>query len=208
MIRRVLPWLFVFVAVAAACGDSDVVTEPGDTSTASTVIDTAPTTTIPISVSGRALPPYLEVGSDGAIGAVAPSAKGSDLLTGETIAITVVDQPLVVAFFAHWCPHCQREVDELTAWFVDNELPDGVDFAAVSTFEDATRNNHPPADWLGSKDWPYPVIADSDGFAAAEAFGATSIPFWIFINSDGTVVERVSGNLGPDELAARFAALS
>ena len=47
-----------------------------------------------------------------------------------TVRIEVVDKPLVVAFFAHWCPHCQREVDELTTWMVDNDLPANVDFAA------------------------------------------------------------------------------
>lgn len=210
MTRRVLPWLFVAFIVAAGCGDGDAdsTVNPGDGGTASTVIDTVPGTTIPTTVSGRALTPMAEAGPDAAVGALAPQAAGSDLLTGETVSIEVADQPLVIAFFAHWCPHCQREVDELTAWFVDNELPAGVDFATVSTFENATRENHPPADWLGGKNWPYPVIADSEGFAAAEAFGVTRIPFWVFVNSDGTVAARVAGNLGPEALAAGFAGLS
>lgn len=207
--------LVVAAVLAAACGDGDSVSEAGDAADQpATSVEASPTseladssevapTTVPTAVSGRALPVF-EGQPDAAIGEEAPVALGSDLLTGETISAAVADQPMVIAFFAHWCPHCQREVQELTAWLESNTLPAGVDFLAVSTFEDAERGNHPPAKWLGDEGWTYPVFADTDGFAVAEAFGVPSIPFWVVLNADGTVAGRVAGNLGPEELVDLF----
>ena len=54
-------------------------------------------------------------------------ATGVDLLTNELVRIAPEGRPLVVAFFAHWCPHCQREVDALTEWLLANKLPSNVD---------------------------------------------------------------------------------
>ncbi len=159
-------------------------------------------------VSGRALPPFEQPAGDPAIGAVAPLVTGGDLLTAEPVTIEAAGRPLAIGFFAHWCPHCQREVDEITEWLAaGNQFPAGVDFMTVSTFEDATRGNHPPAAWLSNKGWPFPVVADTDGFAAAEAFGVASIPFFVFIDADGVVIGRLSGNVGPEALAEIFGSI-
>ena len=100
------------------------------------------------SVEGRALAPFETTDNDSAVGKLAPIATGVDLLTNELVRIAPEGRPLVVAFFAHWCPHCQREVDALTEWLLANKLPSNVDLFAISTFEAPERGNHPPSRWF------------------------------------------------------------
>ena len=208
MNRRVWPWLLVLSIAVAACGDS---ASDDDAGGASTDVTVAPTETIAhfeTTVSGRALPLFESVDSDTAPGAEAPMATGSDLLTGETVELVTAGRPLAIGFFAHWCPHCQREVDELTAWLETNDLPDSVDFVGVSTFEDSQRENHPPAEWFANEGWNHPVIGDTADIAVAQAFGVSSVPFWVLVNADGTVAARLSGNVGPAALADILSALA
>ena len=159
-------------------------------------------------VSGMALDPFDSTESDPAVGQLAPSVFGVDLLTGKTVRVTPAGRPLVVAFFAHWCPHCQREVATLTEWLLANKLPGNVDLIAVSTFEAPERGNHPPKKWLSEQGWKHPVVADTSSQAIAEAFGAMSVPYFVFIEADGTVAFRMSGNLGPDQLSVAMRRLA
>lgn len=159
-------------------------------------------------VKGKALTPYDGAEEDPAIGQPAPSVSGLDLLTGESVLVAPSGRPLVVAFFAHWCPHCQQEVATLTDWLLANKLPSTVDLIAVSTFEAPERGNHPPARWLSDNGWRHPVIPDTPSMTVAEAFGATSVPYFVFIEADGTVAFRMSGNLGPDQLSSAMKRLA
>ena len=116
---------------------------------------------------------------------------------------------MVVAFYAHWCPHCQAEVDDLTKWLESNELPAGVDFYAVSVLEDPTRGNHPPEKWLRDKGWQHPVVADTPALSVVDAFGLQSVPYLVAVDANNEVVLRFAGNIpgGPPELAALFTLL-
>ena len=218
--RRLIALCAVVVLLLAGCGggddDSSVGTSSGDTAD----VESAPSSTAdegdgtdvtpgggPTTVTGPVLAPF-QAGDDPTIGSEAPVAVGSDLLTGESITVAPADRPLAIAFFAHWCPHCQREVTELTEWLATNELPSGVDLVAISTIEDSSRDNHPPEDWLRREGWTHPIIPDTPDFGVAEAFGLSSVPYWVFVNADGTVALRIAGNLGPDQLAAIFTQLT
>ena len=198
MIRWLIPALLVPMLIAGACrgGQGDSSVEQVDETITQSV------------VSGMALDPFDSTESDPAVGQLAPSVSGVDLLTGKTVRVTPAGRPLVVAFFAHWCPHCQREVATLTEWLLANKLPGNVDLIAVSTFEAPERGNHPPKKWLSEQGWKHPVVADTSSQAIAEAFGVMSVPYFVFIEADGTVAFRMSGNLGPDQLSVAMRRLA
>ena len=196
--RWLLPALIVPMLIAGACrGDSEQapLTQAQDVVTES-------------SVEGRALASFETTENDSAVGKLAPIATGLDLLTNELVRVAPQGRPLVVAFFAHWCPHCQTEVAALTEWLLANQLPSNVDLIAISTFEAPERGNHPPARWLKDEGWKHSVIADSSSLALSDAFGAMSVPYFVFIEADGTVAFRISGNLGPRELSAAMKRLA
>ncbi len=161
----------------------------------------------PTQVSGRALPLFAQSPNDAAIGRAAPVVLGTDLLTGAEVRIEAQGRPLVVAFYAHWCPHCQAEVTALTEWLATNELPAGVDFYALSVLEDPSRGNHPPAQWLRDEGWAHPVVADTTRGSAVEAFGLASVPYLVAVDADGAVALRHAGSVAPQDLAALFSAL-
>ena len=103
--------------------------------------------------------------------------------------------PKVIAFLAHWCPHCQAEVPRLTAWADAGNAPDDVDIVAVSTNVSQVRPNFPPSDWLDEEGWPFPTMKDDALSSAHSAFGAGGFPYFVVVDADGNVVNRTSGEL-------------
>jgi hypothetical protein len=44
------------------------------------------------------------------------------------------------------------------------------------------------------------VIADDTAFSAGDAFGLNAFPFWVFVDADGTVAGRLTGELPPEAI--------
>lgn len=216
LVRRAAVWVILLCAagLVAACGGGETTADTGapDDAAATTsgpaaatsAADAAPGLT---EVSGTALPQFERSDGDPAIGRTPPVVVGTDLLTGDVVRIESRGRPIVIAFYAHWCPHCQAEVTDLTAWLETNELPPGVDFYAVSVLEDPARGNHPPDDWLRGEGWQHPVIADTPARSVVSAFGLQSVPYLVAISAENAVVLRHAGNVGPADLAAYFGSL-
>ncbi len=161
----------------------------------------------PVTVEGTALAEFPETGEDPAIGATAPTLEGSTF-TGEPITIGGAgDQPTLVVFVAHWCPHCQAEVPRLVEWKADGTIPEDIRLVAVATSTEAAQPNYPPQDWLEGEDWPGDVMADSEDDTAAGAYGVSGFPFFVALNADGTVAERGSGELDQAGIESLVASL-
>jgi len=151
----------------------------------------------PVTVTGTALPRYPDSGADPAIGLSAPEISGFSF-DGTPVSITADGKPKIIAILAHWCSHCQNDVELLTPYIQDNGMPHLVEFYAISTLADASSPNWPPSKWL--KDWPVPTIADSSTSQAAQALGVSAFPFFVFITADGNVDFRFPGEVQPDVL--------
>ncbi|MGI8938357.1 MAG: TlpA family protein disulfide reductase [Iamia sp.] len=66
-----------------------------------------------VTAEGEPLAPYVADSADPAIGQVAPTLTGIDP-AGDPVTIDPgAEGPMVIAFVAHWCPHCQAEVPRL-----------------------------------------------------------------------------------------------
>lgn len=113
----------------------------------------------------------------------------------------------VIVVVAHWCPHCQREVPRIVDWAKEGKLPDGVEVTTIATASSDSQANYPPAAWLAQEDWPFDTIADDETGSAAEALGLDGYPFMVFVNADGTVAKRTSGELPIDDFDANVEAL-
>lgn len=161
--------------------------------------------TQPVTVDGAALPQHDDSGDDTAVGETAPTLRGSTF-TGDSVTVGgPSDQPSIVVFVAHWCPHCQAEVPRLVEWRADGTIPDDIRLVAVATATDENQPNYPPQEWLEGEGWPDDVMADSEDAAAAEAYGLDAYPYFVALNADGTVAARGSGELdqqGIEDLVA------
>lgn len=160
-----------------------------------------------VTISGESLAPFAgDPGSDPAQGLPAPRLSGFDF-DGSTITVPSDGRPKVILFLAHWCPHCQNEVQSIVTYLRNNDLPANADLYSVATASSATRPNWPPSAWLEREGWPFPVIVDDEQNSAFEAFGRGAFPFYVFVDLDGRVVMRLSGEQDPVRLAELMQAL-
>src|SRR5690606_20036411 len=139
---------------------------------------------------------------DPAVGQTPPTLTGQDF-EGEPSSIDPGDgRATVVVFLAHWCPHCQKEVPMIQGWVDDGNLPDDVDLYAVTTATRADQNNYPPSEWLEREGWSEGILLDDPDQSAASAWGLTGYPYIVFIDAEGQVVRRASGELPEEDLDA------
>jgi thiol-disulfide isomerase/thioredoxin len=152
------------------------------------------------------LPPYAPGADDPAIGRPIPEVAGASF-DGTPVDIKVDGRPKLIAFIAHWCPHCQREVPVVQSWIDAKGMPAGVELISVVTSIDPTRPNYPPDAWLAREHWVVPVIVDADNQVASR-YGLPAFPYWVAVRADGTVAQRLTGELTPEELDALVALLT
>lgn len=159
-----------------------------------------------LTVSGAPLATLPTEGSDPAIGMTLPTLTGTGP-DGAAVVIGPTGAPQIVAVVAHWCPHCQAEVPRIVAWLRDNSLPGGATLTTLSTAIDPARPNFPPSTWLRNEGWTAPVLTDDAASSGLAALGIPSFPGFVFVNSDGTVAGRMTGELDPEQLATIAATL-
>ena len=127
-------------------------------------------------------------------------------LDGAPVDIALDGTAKAILFVAHWCPHCEAEVPRIQDAVDAGDWPDDVELVTVSTAIDPTAPNYPPEVWLQEAGWTAPVITDATG-SVATAYGLTAFPYFVFVNADGTVSARATGELPMDELAGYLEAL-
>lgn len=194
------PWLWVgllgvialAVAVALSVGSDDTEPIEGETGFAEII--------------GDPLVPYVQ--PDPAVGAPVPDISAVELATGERTRVGGDGVPRIYGFFAHWCPVCQAELPSLVDWLDAGGLPAGTDLVAISTAVDPSRGNYPPSAWFEREGFDDDVLLDGDDSALAAGFGLSAYPFWVAVDAEGLVVERISGELTPADLDALVATVS
>lgn len=181
------------VAFAASGGDDDRDVATGGGGTARTVQQYRA-----VDITGAALGEFTSTANDRAVGKAAPQLTGHSF-DGAPVHIGDDGRPKLLLFLAHWCPHCRAEVPVVRDWLAAGNGAD-LDVYAISTNATDDRPNWPPSKWLADEKWPTPVLVDDPDSSAARAFGLRSFPYFVFVNADGTVALRGSGELPPDEL--------
>jgi thiol-disulfide isomerase/thioredoxin len=159
-----------------------------------------------VQVVGNALPAYADPSNDTAIGKTMPTLHGISF-DGSPVTIEPNGKPQAIVFLSHSCPHCQAEMPRIVALSKQGKLA-GVDVTAVTTNTSPDLPNYPPSAWLKSAGWPYPVLADSKNADAASAYGLTAFPYFVFVDSQGKVVLRGTGEVTDDSLVKVFKALA
>jgi cytochrome c biogenesis protein CcmG/thiol:disulfide interchange protein DsbE len=144
------------------------------------------------------MPPDTAVDTS-ATGESAPIVIGADF-DGNEVRIENDGRAKAVVLLAHWCPHCQNEVPEVQAWLDSGGGVEGVDLYSVATSMNSSRDNYPSSEWLDREGWTVPVVVDDQENSIYIAYGAGGFPFWVFVNSDGTVAARAAGRLGIDQI--------
>jgi thiol-disulfide isomerase/thioredoxin len=185
----------IAIAVAATTSGGD------DSNGKATAHETAPVT-----VDGTKIPELTDTANDRAVGDTIPTLNGVSF-DGSPVTLGPNGKPQMIVFLSHSCPHCQAEVPRIVALSKAGKL-DGVDVTAVTTNTSPELPNYPPSAWLKREHWPYPVLVDSKQFTALNAYGLPAFPYFVFVDKDGKVAARASGEIDPNDLAAAVKALA
>lgn len=164
----------------------------------------------PVAITGTPLATFTDAAQSGsepdtALCQQAPVLSGYDY-AGDPVTIDPAsDGPTLVVFLAHWCPHCNAEVPVLNDWRDSGDVPEGLNVVGVSTAAREGEENYPPDEWITDVDWTWPVLADGDISTdegvdgvfdtAFRAYGSTSFPTLAFVDGDGLLRWRLSGEV-------------
>ncbi|CAB4876654.1 unannotated protein [freshwater metagenome] len=196
-------WIIISALLVAVVGIAAVIAFTGDNKP----ITAAPSADLeqyrPVTVTGVPLAPMDGSATDPAVGTQAPEIVGASF-DGTPVSIKP-GAPTLVVLLAHWCPHCQREVPRLVDWNKAGKLPAGVNVVGIATGTSPDKPNFPPSSWLSTEGWPWPVLADSGTRVAADALGLTGFPTFVFLDAQGKVLFRTSGEVEMTTLSGMIA---
>jgi len=116
---------------------------------------------------------------------------------GKVVELASISQPVVIDFWAAWCPFCVAELPELEA--VHQEFGDKVQFLGIHRSE--TESIEKGQEFADDKGVTYPLLKDSTGDVYdVYSGGQPFMPVAYFIDADGIIQERVLGPKSKDKI--------
>lgn len=134
------------------------------------------------------------------VGQKAPDFTLTRLEGGSLALADLRGQPIVINFWATWCPPCLEELPALQAAYLAHR--DEINFVAISVKEESGV----VAQFITQHGITLPVLLDSNG-AAVDLYGVRGLPTTVFIDKQGVVVDRHLGGLDPPTLNTYLAGL-
>lgn len=122
--------------------------------------------------------------------ATAPAPKWTDftLETPDgrkvTLAAFVGKKPVLLAFWATWCPYCNAAIPRLKG-FGTGPLRDRMTLLAIDYLESREK----VASFVRAKGIPYTVLLDRDG-GVSRRYGLLGVPTYILIDRQGRIAWR------------------
>jgi thiol-disulfide isomerase/thioredoxin len=105
--------------------------------------------------------------------------------------------PIVLNFWASWCPPCKAELPDFEA--ACKKYEGKVTFLMVNLTDGQRETVEVAKDFVASQGYTFPVYFDTK-YEAAYAYGVSSIPQTYFINADGSPEARATGMISAAQL--------
>ena len=108
-------------------------------------------------------------------------------------------KPTVAAFFANWCPRCEREIPELLT--LSRQIGDQVNFVGINMMDHAGGLGD-ARKWGIAGEWPLARDVGNGNASRLSAltFGATGSPLNVIYDAEGRVVQVIRGEVSPEVL--------
>jgi len=129
------------------------------------------------------------------------SAPDFTVYTTDGEAVTLHEsfgKPLVVNFWATWCPPCKAEMPDFDELY--KEYGDRVDFMMVNLTDGNRDTVAAVKDFIAEKGYSFPVYCDSD-MTASYFYGVQSIPTTVFFDADGNIITTNVGMMSREALS-------
>lgn len=115
-------------------------------------------------------------------------------------------KPLVINYWATWCPYCVQELPDFLDIYRDYQ--DKVSFAFVDSTDADDETVENVTQWLADNEFDeLPVYYDLD-FEAQQSFDVFAYPTTVLVASDGTIVASSSGAIDPDAMRSALDSLA
>lgn len=106
-------------------------------------------------------------------------------------------KPIVVNFWATWCPPCKSELPYFDKMY--QEYDDEVEFLMVNLTDGKSDTVDSVKSFISQYDYKFPVYFDTM-FEAAYAYNLYAIPRTVFIDKDGNINASFSGAISEKKL--------
>ena len=110
-------------------------------------------------------------------------------------------KPVLLDFWATWCPPCEFQVPELNILYERYREGGQVGVFGISIDEDADSEVQ---DWMDEKGVEYPVLLGDDGLA--REYGALGFPTFVLVAPDGTIAWTHAGVIEHDKIEEKLEA--
>jgi thiol-disulfide isomerase/thioredoxin len=108
-------------------------------------------------------------------------------------------KPVVLNFWASWCPPCKGEMPHFNKEYAS--VKDEVVFMMVDLVDGQRETQEKGQKYVQGQGFDLPVYFDNNQ-QAASAYGISSIPDTLFIDSDGNIVNAYQGAIDEETLIA------
>ncbi|PWM86057.1 MAG: TlpA family protein disulfide reductase [Coprobacillus sp.] len=105
-------------------------------------------------------------------------------------------KPIVLNFWASWCPPCKAEMPHFENAFQERT---DIQFLMVNMTTSSRESLKAAKAFIAEEGYTFPVLFDTEG-AAAAAYGASSLPITFFIDKNGNLVTYGVGMLSAEIL--------
>lgn len=106
-------------------------------------------------------------------------------------------KPVVLNFWASWCPPCKGEMPHFNEIYADEK--DNVVFMMVDMVDGQRETQEKGQQYVIDQGYDLPVYFDNQQQAAA-TYGISSIPTTVFVDKDGNIVKGYQGAIDKETL--------
>lgn len=119
-------------------------------------------------------------------------------INGNTVALSdFYGKPIVLNFWASWCPPCISEMPEFDETY--KELNGEVQFLMINQTDGARETLESASEYVYSEGFTFPVYYDTT-LEAGYTYNVTAIPTTFFIDKEGYIVSQIKGALSKEAL--------
>lgn len=117
---------------------------------------------------------------------------------GKTVKLSdFYGKPIVLNFWASWCPPCKAELPDFEAAY--KKYDGKVTFLMVNLTDNRQETVEVAKSFVESQGYTFPVYFDTT-YEAAYKYGVRSIPQTYFIDAEGNVVAKATGMISGNQL--------